>query len=199
MCRFIETICYEQGSFQRIALHDERCNRTRNHFFGTLPPIQLGSMLSVPVHLAGLTVKCTVTYGVEIENIEYVPYQLRPVNSLKLVQDDTIDYAFKYADRTKLTSLYQLRGQCDDILIVKNNLITDTSYANTIFLMDGKWYSQLNPLLRGTRLESYLLEGRVTPLLLRPKDLSRFSEARIINAMITIENSPVIPIENILY
>ena len=51
----------------------------------------------------------------------------------------------------------------------------------------------------GTRLRSYLEQGRITPTLLRPEDLSSFSEARIINAMISIEKSPVIPISEIRF
>jgi 4-amino-4-deoxychorismate lyase len=197
MCQFIETICYEHGHFQRIGLHNERCNRTRNHFFGKQPDLQLELFLSVPDHLREKTVKCTVTYGIEILSIEYILYEIRPVKSLQLVRNDTIGYAYKYADRTQLNSLFQLRGQCDDILIVKNGLVTDTSYANSIYLCNNVWYSQQIPLLQGTRLKSYLLERRVTPALIRPGDLSLFSEARIINAMISIENAPVIQIRNI--
>jgi 4-amino-4-deoxychorismate lyase len=197
MCQFIETICYENGRFQRIGLHNERCNRTRNHFFGIQPYLQLELSLSVPAHLKERTVKCTVTYGIEILNIEYVLYQIRPVNSLKLITNNAIDYSYKFADRSELVSLYEKRGKCDDILIVKNGLITDTYYANTIYLYNNIWYSQQKPLLFGTRLSSYLQEGRVIPAIIRPGDLFLFSEVRIINAMISIENSPVIQIENI--
>jgi 4-amino-4-deoxychorismate lyase len=196
MCRFIETICFEEGNYQRIELHNERFNRTRNHFFGIQADLRLELLLSIPATLMGQTVKCTVTYGSEIVHVEYVAYQIRPVKSLQLISDDTIDYAFKYYDRTKIASLYQKRGQCDDILIVKNGLITDTSYANIVFLKDDQWYSPQNPLLRGTRLTGYLQNNLVTPALLHPEDLKLFSEARIINAMISIEDAPVIAIEN---
>ena len=197
MCQFIETICYENGRFQRIELHNERCNRTRAHFFGNQPEVRLELLLSIPIHLVHDTVKCTVTYGIEILKIEYVKYAIRPINSLQLVTDNNIDYSFKYADRSELSNLWRKRMEYDDILIVKNGLITDTSYANTIFLSKNTWYSQKIPLLMGTRLQRYLQEGRVTPALLTPNDLFRFSEVRIINAMISIENSPVIPIEAI--
>lgn len=199
MCQFIETICYEGGRFQRIGLHNERCNRTRNHFFGLQPNLQLELYLSIPSHLKNEIVKCSVTYEIEIIGIKYDLYKIRPVNSLQIITDNVIDYSFKYADRTKLNALYQLRGQSDDILIVKEGLITDTSYANIVIRKNEKWYSPQNPLLRGTRLESYLSESIVTPALLRPEDLFLFSEARIINAMISIENSPVIPIKNIRF
>lgn len=197
MYLFIETICYEWGCFQRLELHSERLNRTRKHFFGIQTKLQLELILSVPAELKDETVKCTVTYGTDIVSIDYNLYQIRPVNSLQMVVDDTIDYAFKYADRTKLNSLFNLRGQSDDILIINNGFITDTSYANIVLKKDDKWYSPQNPLLKGTRIISYFNEGRVTPALLYPEDLHQFSEAHLVNAMISLENSPVIPIENI--
>ena len=197
MCLFIETICYEKGCFERIELHNERFNRTRKQFFGLQTPFQLELLLSVPPDLKYKTVKCTVTYGTDIVRIDYNLYQIRPINSLQMVVDDTIEYAFKYADRTKLNSLFDLRGQSDDILIIKNGFVTDTSYANIVFKKDDKWYSPSGPLLKGTRIDRYMREGLVTPALLRPSDLPLFSEARIVNAMISIENSTVILIENI--
>ena len=112
MCLFIETICYEQGRFQRIELHNERFNRTRQQFFGLQTPLlKLELLLSIPSDLKDKTVKCTVAYGTDIVRIDYNLYQIRPVNSLQMVADDTIDYAFKYADRTKLNSLFNLRNQ----------------------------------------------------------------------------------------
>ena len=199
MCQFIETICYENGNFQRLELHNQRCNRTRSHFFGILPEIQLELHLSVPAHLRGETLKCTVTYGVDIVKIDYVLYEIRQIRSLRMIVDNSINYEFKYADRSKLAQLYKKRGYYDDILIVKNGLITDISYANTIYLYNNIWYSPENPLLMGTRLQGYLKEGRITPAPLRPKDLCAFSEVRIVNAMISIENSPVIPIRKISF
>jgi len=199
MYQFIETICYENSCFQRLELHNQRCNRTRSHFFGSQPDIRLESYLSVPADLKEETLKCTVIYGIDILNIEYVLYQIRPISSLRMIIDDNIDYEFKYANRSKLFQLYQKKGYYDDILIVKNGLITDISYANTIFLHDNIWHSPKYPLLIGTRLQGYLKEGRITLTQIRPEDLSLFSEARIINAMISIENSPVIPIREICF
>ena len=91
MCLFIESICYDQGQYQRIDLHNERCNRTRNHYFGTIANLQLELFLDVPSLLKDETVKCKVTYGNEITGIEYESYKTRPVKSLQLVNDDAID------------------------------------------------------------------------------------------------------------
>ena len=199
MYQFIETICYNNGVFERIELHNNRCNRTRNHFFGKLPTIHLESVLSIPGPLIDKKVKCTVNYGIELNNIEYSLYQIRQIKSLQLVYNDTLDYSFKFADRSKLQRLYDLKGKCDDILIVKDGFLIDSFYANTIYLRDKRWYSHTIPLLFGTRLESYLKEGLITSSPIRLSELHLFKEVRIINAMISIEDSPIIPIEAILF
>ena len=72
-------------------------------------------------------------------------------------------------------------------------------YICIIYLCENIWYSPIKPLLMGTRLSSYLHEGRITMAQIGPEDLSSFSEVRIINAMISIENSPVIPIAAISF
>jgi 4-amino-4-deoxychorismate lyase len=197
MYLFIETICYEGGAFQRIELHNARFNSTRKQFFGMQTNLQLELLLSIPPTMKSQTVKCTITYASAIIDIDYSIYKIRPLSSLQMVCSDSIDYSFKFANRTIVNSLFNLRDQSDDILIIKNGFIADTSYANIVFKRKNLWYSPQNPLLKGTRLQSYLNEKRITPALLSIKDLPLFSEARIINAMISIENSPVIRIENI--
>lgn len=86
------------------------------------------------------------------------PYAVRHVHSLALMQADTIDYTYKSAGREPLNCLFALRGACDDILIVKQGLLTDTSIAN-IALSDGThWYTPAHPLLKGDQTGS--LAGR---------------------------------------
>jgi 4-amino-4-deoxychorismate lyase len=116
-----------------------------------------------------------------------------------MIENNSIDYTFKSSNREQLEAMFLLKGDCDDILIVKNGYLTDSSYANLILLRENRWYSMQNPLLLGTRLQSYLIEKLVTPTLVTPNDLHLFSEARIINAMISIDDSPIIPVQNIRY
>lgn len=100
--------------------------------------------------------KCRVIYGREIEEITYTSYQIRPVHSLQIVYSDDIDYTYKSTDRSVINELFARRQEQDDILIVKNGLLTDTSIGN-IALFDGnEWYTPKQPLLKGTRRASLL-------------------------------------------
>lgn len=199
MCQLIETICYQDGIFQRVSFHEERMNRTRMHLFQEMEPLFLEEILKIPDSLKFETVKCRITYSIDIENIEYEQYNTKTITSLKLIHDDAIDYFFKYKNRDSLNALLNLRGEADEILVVKNGLITDTSFTNVVFLKEGIWYTPATPLLAGTRREYYLQLRRFIPADIKPKDLHLFEEARLINAMRALEDASSIPITNISY
>lgn len=195
--QLIETICFEGGRFHRVDFHNERLNRSRSDLLGSQDKLRIEEFLQIPEGLSGKKVKCRVLYSHKIERIEYEEYKIREVRSLKMVEGDHINYAYKYADRSSLNGLLHSKGTADEVLIVKNGFLTDTSYSNIVFHKNGDWFTPLDPLLRGTRREYYLSVGKIQTALIRPQDLREFSEARLINAMISLEESEGIPIENI--
>lgn len=226
MYQFIETICYENGGFHNILHHEERMRRTRLHFFGRKDQLSLESALtgslagfhavadlqsapfqsgnladtnlqSAPNQTTHQKVKCRISYAETIESIEFEPYIPKVIQSLQLVYDDRIDYGYKYKDRSVLNALLERRGDADEILIVKNGLVTDTSYSNIVFLRDGKWFTPQVPLLSGTRRADYLQKRLIFPLNIAPGEIGQFEEARLINAMLSIEEAIPIKIENI--
>jgi 4-amino-4-deoxychorismate lyase len=89
-----------------------------------------------------------------------MPYRPAVVRTLKVVHADDIDYSLKYLDRTCLTGLID-RGVADDVLIVKNGFVTDTSYSNIVFTDGLRWIMPDTPLLRGTMREKLLIEGTI--------------------------------------
>jgi len=197
MCQFIETICIRNGEPERLSWHNARLNRTRQELLNLVEGIDLTNNLSIPAEAKKGLFKCRVTYRETIEKVEFEPYSIRPVHSLRLVNADNVNYPYKYANRGKLQNLFAQRGNADDVLLVKNGFITDTSYANIVFRKVEKWFTPDTPLLPGTRRACYLSEGCIEALPIRPEMLHEFDEARLINAMISLEESPVIRIENI--
>lgn len=139
-------------------------------------------------------------YGQEIDEIQFIPHQTRLVQSLRMIYCNNIDYGYKYADRRKLEELYDKRGICDEILIIKDGYITDTSISNIVFrLPDGWWLTPVTPLLTGT-MRTYLLEtGQIAEAVIRPEDLSLLTEARMINCMMDLGSSPAIGIDRIIF
>jgi len=90
-----------------------------------------------------------------------------------------------------------MRGVCDEILVVKNGMITDTSFSNIIFLKKGTWYTPEYPLLPGTRRADYLQKNQIFPQVIKPEDLGQYEEARLINSMRSLEDADPIQISRI--
>lgn len=134
-----------------------------------------------------LTHKVRIVYDATTYSISTEPYTIRPVNTLKLVVDNNIVYDHKYEDRKAINTLFSRRIDCDDILIVKNGVITDTSYSNIVFRKGDKWFTPSTFLLNGT-MRQYLLNQRViSELPITPANITQFSHFKLINAMLRDE------------
>lgn len=182
MCQFIESIRIENGTAQALELHHERMNRTRRHFWKDCRDLNLEERLTgLPEQ--GIY-KCRVVYDEDIRQIEIRPYSIRPVRTLQMVRDDQIDYTFKKTDRTAIDRLFAQRKEADDILIVRNGYLTDTSIGN-IALYDGHtWITPEQPLLKGVRREILLRNGKIRTAKIRWEDMTQYDHLRIFNAMI---------------
>lgn len=182
MCRYIETIRIEKGRLRNIAYHDRRMNEVRREVWGVDRSASIETYIDASPYEE--RTRCRVTYGRDVESVEFFPYQIRPVHSLQLVRGGQIEYRRKRADRSELNALFACRGEADDVLIVRGGLLTDTSIAN-IALGDGTgWYTPASPLLEGTQRACLLDAGMIRPLDIHADDLSRFQKIRLFNAMI---------------
>ena len=126
-----------------LSCHQARMERTVSHFFKGQAVPNLNDILSPTADMHFY--KARVVYGKGgIEDVQYAPYTMRTIKSLKVVRDDTVDYSFKSTDRTFLNRLVSMKGDCDEIIIVKNGLVTDTSFTN-IAVYDGDvWLTNHN-------------------------------------------------------
>ncbi|GHB68536.1 4-amino-4-deoxychorismate lyase [Persicitalea jodogahamensis] len=174
-------------------------NRTRQLLWRAQEPLALKDYLEIPHSVNDGKHKCRITYGAEIVNIEWEKYQPRTIGSLRVVKADGLDYAHKYKDRQALNSLYDQRGSCDDVLIMRQGFITDTSYAN-IALFDGAgWYTPEHPLLAGTQ-RAYLLDQEIIkPRAIRADDIPAYVHLRLFNAMLPWEEGPTLEIERLFF
>ena len=150
------------------------------------------SRFTVPAHARNGRFKCRLLYRLNVEAVQFLPYRIRPVNSLKLVDADALHYPIKYADRSHLQAFFERRGDEGDILMVKNGLITDTYYANIAFWDGQDWFTPAQPLLPGTRRAQLLDQQRIWPAVIRPDDLHRYEYATLFNAMMDLGEGPVV-------
>jgi len=194
MSPFIETICLHNSRLVNLEYHQARLERTRETVLGLKTHPVLEDEIFVPGGLERGIFKCRVTYGRKIQLVEYEPYVKPVISSLKLVYSETISYPFKSVDRSALALLFQQRGGCDDILIVRQECLTDSFMANVVLWDGSAWYTPDTPLLEGTMRASLLEQGTIVSRRIRVKELDRFIKIRLINALNPLEGGTDIPL-----
>jgi 4-amino-4-deoxychorismate lyase len=201
MSLLFESIKVEKRKFVNISFHNERFNRSRRKLLNIWEEENLEFIVTIPEELNDEIYKCRIFYDYKIDKVEFLKYEPRNVLSLKTVTCDDIFYEYKYADRSKIDELKDKHASFpeEDILVVKNGLITDTSYSNIVFFDGGKWFTPKEPLLSGTKREKLLREGRIFDRKIKLTDLKNYTEFKMINAMMEFDNSPSLQIDKIIY
>lgn len=197
MCLLLETIKIVDGKPQNLDYHQVRFENARKSMFGFKNFELLSEIIKVPEYAQNGLFRCRLLYTEKIEKIEFLPYNFRQIKTLRLVESNGIDYSYKFADRTELEYLFNQKDICDDIIIVKNGLITDSFAANLVFYDGKKWWTPESPLLKGTKREKLLAEKTISACKIEVGDLQKYSLAGLINAMTEFDTMPVITLENI--
>lgn len=196
--QFVETIKIKEEKAQALAYHQERMVRTIRKFFPSLCNASMPSLekLINPTESMDFY-KARVVYGEQgVETVEYAPYSMRNINSLQVVEDDTITYDYKSTDRSRLNALLEKKGSSDDIIIVKHGLLTDTSFTN-LAIYDGKqWLTPKHPLLPGTKRAALLDKAIIREADITLENLRKADRVSLFNAMIEFGEREI-AIENV--
>ena len=189
--QFVETIKIKNGKALALPYHQARMERTIRKFFPSFTSFP--SIASADINLSFLIspkeemdfYKARVVYGAQgVEAIEYAPYKMKEIHSLKVVENDSIDYTYKSTDRSALNALAVQKGDCDEIIIIKNGLITDTSFTNLALFDGNRWLTPKHPLLHGTKRAQLLEAGIIEEAELTLEDLRKAEKVSLFNAMI---------------
>lgn len=191
MCRLFETIKVLNGTVQNIEFHSKRFNRSRAMLFGCSDRRALQGFIRIPRDYLHGIVRCKVVYSTDVEAIEFARYNKRSIRTLRAINCDGIDYAHKYCDRSGIDRLVARRDGCDDIIIVKGNRITDSSFCNLVFDDGERLLTPASPLLKGTKCDMLVSEGSVLQEEIGPKDLRLFKVIHLINAMLDLDECRV--------
>ncbi|MEI8047995.1 MAG: aminotransferase class IV family protein [Bacteroidota bacterium] len=199
MSPLFETIRIKDGVLQNLEYHNSRMNHCRKILFGASRPLNLENIIRIPNENRQGIYKCKIIYTKNIEQQSFELYTARSIDSLKLVTDDSIAYQYKTTDRSRLDKLFAQREKFDDVLIIKNGFITDTSFSNIIFYDGSQWLTPSNPLLNGTMRAHLLKYKLIAEKVIKAGDLPLFRKARLINAMLPFEMGSDVEIENIRF
>lgn len=198
MCLLIETIKICRGEVLNLAYHNARFNKAQSDLFGNKNITDLEQIISLKGLNAQDIYLCRVTYNSEIQKIEFESYTPKDIKTVKLVEANNINYAYKFKDRRVLNNLRK-EANADAVLIIKNGEITDFTYANVVFFTpNNDAFTPLNPLLKGTMREKLLAENKIKERVIKVADLHLFNRLKPINAMLDFEKTPFIDIKKVL-
>lgn len=185
MTEFLETLRVQEGVVLSPQIHNQRMHNSSSK----MQSFDLAS-IDVPLQYRHGIVKCSVVYSDKILDISFSQYSPREIRRLKVAECNTIDYHLKYADRRELNALRELRGECDDVLIVKNGLVTDTSFSNVVFRQDDRLFTPDTFLLNGCKRQELISKGTIEERKISLDDIKSYQCCYLINAMLDIEDNP---------
>lgn len=176
----LETIRCISGGAQHLSYHQQRLNASL-HALGIEKTYNLQALITPPTE--GVY-RCRFLYDKNGYEIEFHPYTPKPITSLKRIDTEALEYPLKYSNREVLNALFAQRDGCDDVLIVKNGFLTDTTIANIALFIEGEWLTPDTPLLEGTTRARLIDEGFLATATLTPNDIARSYKVALMNAMI---------------
>jgi 4-amino-4-deoxychorismate lyase len=198
MSLLIESIKLLDGTFYNLSHHEQRMNRSLKSLCGVHDHVDLEVLLSkVDTPAQGLF-KCRIVYDDTSREIEFHPYQYKKIQSLRVVEHDRIHYEFKYTDRKLINRLYELRKNCDDILIVRRGFVTDSSYSNIVFRKNNHWVTPWSALLKGTQRQKLIEHNIIQEDDIRVEDIQTFQSFKLINAMFEFDGDEI-DVSNIVF
>ena len=217
---FIETLRIENGVIYNFDMHQERMHKTSFFHYGTKPELKImisdkrltinsgnsqangNNLPLITNHLSLNTnerIKCRVLYSSDIITVEFSAYSAKEIRSLCLVEDNGIEYNYKFVARDALNNLFAQRKSADDIIIVRNGNITDSSFSNLVFeTFEGELFTPRTYLLAGTKRKFLLESGIIKERDITVDDIFSYKKVYLINAMLDIEDDISVAVDSIL-
>ncbi len=183
---FIETIRVEDNKIELFELHKKRVELTcATHNFPQIA-LSLEEIVTNNSILTGV-VKYRFEYGCNgIITSSYTQYTPREIKSLKLISDNEIEYPFKSSSRKIFETLFSHRENDDDVIIIKNGYITDTSFSNVVLSRNSEFFTPNTYLLNGVRRQSLLTSGYIIEIPITVNDLDKYDSIYLINGMLRL-------------
>lgn len=197
MSRFIESIKIEDQKAFLLDLHQERVNQTFAHF-GKEGSIDLAKIFKNLEHDEDGLYKLRIVYDLDKKfTTQLIPYAIPEIENFQLVENNSYDYSFKFEDRKEFERM-KTKAKTEEIIVVKNNHITDTSYTNILFLKGKEWFTPTTYLLNGVMRQHLLHEKKIKETEITLQNIKEFSHFQLINAMNDFDDMFIYPIERIV-
>ena len=196
MSQFIESIKIEDRKIFLLDHHQKRVDATFAHF-GKEGSINLSEIFRNLDHDEDGLYKLRISYDLNKNfRTQLIPYAISEINNFQLVVNNVYDYSFKFEDRKELEKMLQ-QARSGEIIIVKNNHITDTSFSNILFKKGKDWFTPSTYLLNGVQRQHLLQEKKIKEAEITMQNVSEYSHFQLINAMNDFDDMFIYPIARI--
>lgn len=196
MSQFIESIKIEDKKIFLLDLHQKRVDDTFAHF-GKESSINLAEIFKNLEHDEDGLYKLRISYDLDKNfRTQLIPYAISEISNFQLVVNNIYDYSFKFEDRKELEKMLR-QAKSSEIIIVKNNHITDTSFSNLLFKKGKEWFTPSTYLLNGVQRQYLLKNKKIKEAEITLQNIAEYSHFQIINAMNDFDDMFIYPIARI--
>lgn len=196
MSQFIESIKIEDQEIFLLELHQKRVNATFEHF-GKEGSIDIAKIFKDFEHDEDGLYKLKITYDLNKNyRTQLIPYAISEIEDFQLIENNVYDYSFKFEDRKEFEKMIN-KAKASEIIIVKNNHITDTSYSNLLFLKGKEWFTPSTYLLNGVQRTHLLKNKKIKEAEITLQNITEYSHFQLINAMNDFDDMFIYPISKI--
>ena len=187
MYPFIETIHIEHHKVFLLENHLSRIQQTCVEYYGKKKDIQqLHYEILFFAKETKIKTKLSIYYNLHEHSFFHKYYKIK---NFHLIENNEYDYHLKYADRSFFEQAKSKFDNADEIIIVKNGKITDTSFSNICLLKNNKWITPITPLLNGIKRQYYLQQKQIEEQEIKVKDIKSFSKISLINSLLDLTKS----------
>lgn len=180
-----------------MELHQKRVNQTFSHF-GKEDSIDLAKIYKNLDHDEDGLFKLRIAYDLDKRiRTQMIPYAIPEIQDFQLVENNSYDYSFKFEDRKELDKM-KMKSKAEEIIIVRNNHITDTSFSNLLFLKGKDWFTPTTYLLNGVQRQYLLKHKKIKEAEITLQNIKQFSHFQIINALNDFDDMFIYPIDRIM-
>ena len=196
MSQFIESIKIEDQEIFLLELQQKRVNATFEHF-GKEGSIDIAKIFKDFEHDEDGLYKLKITYDLNKNyRTQLIPYAISEIEDFQLIENNVYDYSFKFEDRKEFEKMIN-KAKASEIIIVKNNHITDTSYSNLLFLKGKEWFTPSTYLLNGVQRTHLLKNKKIKEAEITLQNITEYSHFQLINAMNDFDDMFIYPISKI--
>lgn len=194
MKNYLETISIVNKKPLNLCYHQERIQEVFDEKFPQKKAWEIAEL--IPNISEEGWIKLRFVYNDNSFNIELSPYHKKTIQKLIFIDIEHYEYSHKYEDRRFLYELLKLHPEYDEVIMVKNGLVTDATIGNIALEKNGKWYTPQYPLLNGTKRRKLLKEKILIPKNIKKEEIQEYDKIAIINAFLDLEESNILSVSN---